>query len=353
MGDLLFSELRLRGARLPNRIAMSPMCQYSARDGLPNEWHFRHYVERAIGGAGLVMLEATAVLPEGRITPYDLGLWNDEQEAALAPLVAAVHAAGALVGVQFNHAGRKASTDAPWNGGGPLPEGQGGWEIRAMSPLAFDASHPSPRALSEAELSSVAMAFSAATERAVRIGFDVVEIHAAHGYLLHQSLSPLANRREDGWGGSLEGRSRLIAETAAAMRRRMPSGMPLFLRLSATDWVEGGWDLPQSIELVRRLKPEGVDFVDVSTGGLVPKARIPAGPGYQVRFSEAIRKGADIPVGAVGLISDADQARSILGAGSADLVFIGRLLLRDPYWPMRVAPAESRRAPRQYARAFA
>jgi NADH:flavin oxidoreductases, Old Yellow Enzyme family len=298
------------------------------------------------------MLESTAVLPEGRITPYDLGLWNDEQEAALSKLVAAVHAAGGLVGVQLNHAGRKASSAAPWNGGGPLAEGQGGWTRRAMSPLPFDEAYPLPLALSEAELSSVAAAFAAATERAVRIGFDVIEIHAAHGYLVHQSLSPLTNRREDRWGGNLEGRSRLAVETAASMRRKMPDGMPLFLRLSATDWVDGGWDLEESIELVRRLKAEGVDFVDVSTGGLVPKARIPAGPGYQVRFSEAIREGADIPVGAVGLISDIDQARRIVSAGSADLVFIGRLLLRDPYWPMRSASAEYRRAPRQYERAF-
>jgi 2,4-dienoyl-CoA reductase-like NADH-dependent reductase (Old Yellow Enzyme family) len=353
MDDPLFSGLRLKGAFVPNRIALSPMCQYSARDGLPNEWHFRHYVERGIGGAGLVMLESTAVLPEGRITPYDLGLWNGEQEAALSRLAAAVRATGAAAGIQLNHAGRKASTDAPWKSGGPLTEGAGGWRTKAMSALPFDDSYPMPEALSEGGLEAIVAAFAAAASRAVRAGFDIMEIHAAHGYLLHQSLSPLSNRREDGWGEGTEGRFRLTLETAEAVRRAMPEGMPLFLRLSATDWAEGGWDLDGSIALVRELKAAGVDLVDVTTGGLVPKVKIPVAPGYQVRFSEAIRKEAGIPVGAVGLITELDQARGIVASGAADLVFLGRQLLRDPYWPLRSAPVESRKAPAQYARAFA
>jgi 2,4-dienoyl-CoA reductase (NADPH2) len=352
MGDLLFSGLRLRDALLPNRLVLSPMCQYSARDGLPNDWHFRHYVERGIGGAGLVMLEATAVLPEGRITPYDLGLWNEEQESALARLSAAIRATGALAGIQLNHAGRKASTDAPWKGGGPVLEGAGGWRTRAMSPLPFDDSYPVPSALGADELEAIVAAFAAATSRAVRSGFDVVEIHAAHGYLLHQSLSPLANHREDSWGAETEGRFRLTLETAQAMRRVMPESMPLFLRLSATDWAPGGWDLEGSIALVRQLKAAGVDLIDVSSGGLLPKVKIPVAPGYQVRFSEAIRKDVGIPVGAVGLITELDQARGIVSSEEADLIFLGRQLLRDPYWPLRNAPMESRKAPVQYARAF-
>lgn len=353
MEDLLFSELRLRDALVSNRVALSPMCQYSARDGVPNEWHFRHYVERGIGGAGLVMLESTAVLPEGRITPYDLGLWNGEQETALSRLAAAVRATGAAAGIQLNHAGRKASTDAPWKSGGPLTEGAGGWRTRAMSALPFDDAYPLPEALSEGELEAIVAAFAAAASRAVRSGFDVVEIHAAHGYLLHQSLSPLANHRDDAWGASEDGRFRLTLETAKAVRRAIPEGMPLFLRLSATDWAPGGWDLDGSIALVRELKAVGVDLVDVTTGGLLPKVKIPVAPGYQVRFSEAIRKAAGIPVGAVGLIDDIDQARDIVSSGAADLVFVGRQLLRDPYWPLRSAPGESRKAPVQYARAFA
>jgi len=352
MGDLLFSELRLRGARLANRIALSPMCQYSARDGLPNDWHRRHYAERAVGGAGLVMLEATAVLPEGRITPYDLGLWSEEQETALSSLVAAIHAAGALAGVQLAHAGRKASTDAPWNGGGPVPESSGGWRPVSVSPISFGAGSPEPRELSEAELASIPGAFGVAAERAARAGFDAVEIHAAHGYLLHQSLSPLSNARADGWGGDLRKRFRLTLETAAAVRRAIPEPMPLLLRLSATDWVEGGWDLEGSVALVERLRDVGVDLVDVSSGGLVPGAKIAVGPGYQVALAKAIRERTGMPTGAVGLITDAVQARGVIADGSADLVSLGRLLLRDPYWPMREAPAEARRVPPQYRRAF-
>jgi 2,4-dienoyl-CoA reductase-like NADH-dependent reductase (Old Yellow Enzyme family) len=352
MTDPLFSEFPLRGLKLKNRIVLSPMCQYSAENGLPGEWHFRHYAERAVGGAALVVLEATAVSPDGRISPGDLGLWSGEQEAALTRLAAAVHGWGAKAAVQLAHAGRKASTSAPWEGGGPVPVSSGGWGPVSVSSIPFDSGYPEPKALSDAELSAIPRAFAAAAERAARAGFDAVEIHAAHGYLLHQSLSPLSNERTDAWGGTQEGRFRLTLETAAAVRRAIPETMPLLLRLSATDWVQGGWDLEGSVALAERLKLLGVDLVDVSSGGLVPRAKVVATPGYQVPFSNEIRRRAALPVGAVGLITEADQARRIVADGSADLVFLGRLLLRDPYWPLRNAPAPLRREPRQYRRAF-
>jgi 2,4-dienoyl-CoA reductase-like NADH-dependent reductase (Old Yellow Enzyme family) len=349
MDDVLFSPLDLRGRRLPNRIALSPMCQYSAKDGMPQDWHLRHYAERAIGGAGLVMLESTAVLPEGRITPYDLGIWSDAHASALARLVAVIHAAGALAGVQLGHAGRKASTDAPWLGGKPLQSG--GWQTRAPSNLAFG-SYPKPLALRAEEHALVVRAFAEAAKRAASAGFDVIELHAAHGYLLHQYLSPLSNQRTDEWGGDRPGRFRLPLEVTAAARAALPDELPLFVRLSATDWVEGGWSVEESIELCREFKSRGVDLVDVSTGGLVSGANIPVGPCYQVGFSESVRKGAKMPVGAVGLITKAEEARSVLAEGKADLVFMGRQLLRDPYWPIRNAPADSRKPPVQYALAF-
>jgi 2,4-dienoyl-CoA reductase-like NADH-dependent reductase (Old Yellow Enzyme family) len=351
MYEELFSPLTLRGLTLPNRVALSPMCQYSATDGLPNEWHFRHYAERAVGGAGLVMIEATAVLPEGRITPFDLGLWNGAQEGAMKRLVEVLHGSGALVGVQLAHAGRKASTDAPWKGGKPIPATAGGWLPVSASAFAYAEGYPEPLALDAEGIGRVKEAFVAAAGRALAAGFDLIELHAAHGYLMHQFLSPLANHRDDGWGGDA-GRTRLCLETARALRAAWPAEKPFFVRLSATDWMEGGWDLDASIGLVRGLKGLGVDLVDVSSGGLSPLQKLVPGPCYQVPFSAAIRAATGTPTGAVGLITTAEEAREVVGGGKADLVFMGRQLLRDPYWPLRTAPAGSRKVPPQYLRAF-
>jgi 2,4-dienoyl-CoA reductase-like NADH-dependent reductase (Old Yellow Enzyme family) len=353
MPDPLFEGLMLRGLRLRNRIALSPMCQYSAVDGLPGDWHFRHYAERAVGGAGLVMVEATAVLPEGRITPYDLGIWNDEQAEVFGRLVERLHGLGAVVGIQLAHAGRKASTEAPWRGGRPIPAAGGGWTPVSAGALPFGEGYPEPLALDEGGLARVEEAFVAASARALRAGFDLLELHAAHGYLLHQFLSPLSNRREDGWGGGEGGRFRLCLETAAALRAAWPAEKPMVVRISACDWVEGGWDLAGSTRLLLALRDIGIDLVDVSSGGLTPAQKIPLGPCYQVPLSEALRRDTGMPTGAVGLITTAEEARSIIETGKADLVSLGRLLLRDPYWPLRTSPPEARRVPEQYLRAFA
>jgi 2,4-dienoyl-CoA reductase-like NADH-dependent reductase (Old Yellow Enzyme family) len=350
--DLLFEPVKLRGLELRNRLAMSPMCQYSAREGRPNEWHFRHYVERALGGVGLVVVEATAILPEGRITPGDLGIWDDAHAAALGELASAIKAAGAAAGIQIAHAGRKASTSLPWKGEAWLPPAEGGWTVRAPSPIPYGAGRPEPSALSEEELRRVAAAFAAAARRAAEVGFDLVELHSAHGYLLHEFLSPLSNARRDGYGGSLEGRMRFPLEAARAVRAALPESMPMLARLSATDWIKGGWDLASSVEYAAGLKARGVDLVDCSSGGLVPEAKPLVGPMYQAPFARAIREGAKVATGAVGLVTQAEEARSIVEGGSADIVSLARLLLRDPYWPLRNAPADRRPTPVQYLRAF-
>ena len=337
---------------LRHRIALAPMCQYSARDGFPTDWHFRHYAERAVGGASLIILEATAVVPEGRISPWDLGLWNDEQGRVLARLVETLHGYGAKVGVQLAHAGRKASTDTPWNGGKFLEPHQGGWPVRAPSALAFSAAAAPPSPLSESEIELAVKAFALAAQRAHQAGFDTVEIHAAHGYLLHQFLSPLSNQRQDGWGGPLCNRLRLSLSVAEAIRSVWPAEKPLLARVSATDWVEGGWNLADTVELARGWKALGVDLVDVSSGGLVPNAQIPVAPGYQVPFSAAVREQGGLATGAVGLLQDVEQIRAVIAEQKADLIFLGRQLLRDPYWPLRHAPAEARKVPLQYQRAF-
>lgn len=364
MSDLLFETLRLRGLELRNRLAMSPMCQYSSEGGFPNEWHFRHYVERALGGVGLVVVEATAVLPEGRITPADLGIWDDEHAEALGGLAAAIKATGAAAGLQLSHAGRKASTSRPWEGDAWLPLASGGWTARAPSPAPYGPGRPESAVLAESELEELASAFAAAARRAIAVGFDLVELHAAHGYLIHQFLSPLSNAREDRYGGGLENRIRFPLEVARAMRGALPVDTPMLARLSATDWIEGGWDLESSIRFAAELKALGVDLVDCSSGGLVPAdAPIEVGgrigfakpivaPLYQVPFARAIREGAGIATGAVGLITQAEEARSIVEEGAADIVTLGRLVLRDPYWPIRNAPADRRKAPLQYLRAF-
>ena len=349
----LFQPLTLRGLTLPNRIAASPMCQYQAVEGVAQDWHLVHYGGLAQGGAGLVLTEATAVVPEGRISPDDLGLWNAAQAEALGRVVRFITSQGAVPGVQLAHAGRKASNPAPWKGSGSLPPATGGWVPVAPTALPFDAGWTLPTALDAAGLAGVVQAFVDAAHRALAAGFQVAEIHAAHGYLLHQFLSPLTNRREDAYGGSFANRTRLLREVVAAVRDGWPERLPVFVRLSATDWVEGGWDLEQSVELAKALSDLGVDLVDCSSGGLVPRADIPLGPGYQVPFAARIRAEAGLPTGAVGLITDPQQAEDILAQGSSDLVLLGRELLRNPRWPL--ATAQTLRAeipwPASYARA--
>ncbi|KLJ01681.1 NADH:flavin oxidoreductase/NADH oxidase [Luteimonas sp. FCS-9] len=350
----LFSPLAQRALTLRNRIAVSPMCQYSAVDGLPDHWHLVHLGSRAVGGAGLVMAEAAAVLPEGRISPEDVGLWNDAQAQAWAPIAAFVRAQGAVPAIQLAHAGRKASTHAPWRGHGAVAEADGGWQVVAPSASAYGERYPSPVALDADGIAAVVDAFRTAAQRALAAGFELVELHAAHGYLLHQFLSPLSNARDDAWGGGFEGRTRLVLDVVDAVRAVWPERLPLWLRLSATDWVEGGWDVEQSVALARLLAPRGVDLVDVSSGGLSPAQRIDAVPGYQVPFARRIRAEAGIATGAVGLITTPEQAERIVADGDADVVLLARELLRDPYFPRRAAQAlgATIEAPAQYLRAW-
>ena len=349
----LFEPLTLRGLTLPNRIAVSPMCQYQAQDGLPSDWHLVHLGGLAQGGAGLVFTEAAAITPEGRISPDDLGIWNLAQAEGLARIVRFIKAQGAVPGIQLAHAGRKASNPAPWKGSGSLPPAQGGWTPVAPSALPFDAGWTVPTTLDEAGILAVIEAFMDAARKALAAGFQVIEVHAAHGYLLHQFLSPLSNQRTDHYGGSFENRTRLVREVVGALRAILPDELPLFVRISATDWAEGGWDLDQSVALALELKALGVDLVDCSSGGMVPGAKIPLGPGYQVPFAARIRSGAGIATGAVGLITEPQQAEQILAEGSADLILLGRELLRDPRWPLRAAQALSVEVPwpASYARA--
>jgi 2,4-dienoyl-CoA reductase-like NADH-dependent reductase (Old Yellow Enzyme family) len=349
----LFEPLRLRGVTFRNRIFVSPMCMYSAEDGVPNDWHFVHLGSRAVGGAALVMVEATGVSAEGRISPGDTGLWNARQVAAFRRITDFVAARGAVPGIQLAHAGRKASTHAPWKGGRPLVAGEGAWATLGPSPISFDQGFPPPREMTHAEIDLVTAEFAAAAERAVGAGFRVVEVHAAHGYLLHEFLSPLSNRRADEYGGSLENRMRFPLRGVRAVRRAFPEDRPIFVRLSATDWVEGGWDLPQAIELSKLLKKDGVDLVDCSSGGLVPNAKVAVQPGYQVPFAEAIRREAGIATGAVGMITEPRQAEEILAAGQADAIVMARAFLRDPYWPLHAAQELGADVdwPVQYARA--
>jgi 2,4-dienoyl-CoA reductase-like NADH-dependent reductase (Old Yellow Enzyme family) len=336
----LLSPLNLRGVTLRNRIAMAPMCQYSAEAGIANDWHLVHLGSRAVGGTALVMVEATGVTPDGRITPGDLGIWSDEQIEPLARIVRFVHSQGSVAGIQLAHAGRKASTAAPWTGGATLrTAAEGGWPVVAPSPIPFHPGDPVPVALDEQAIDGIVDAFEAAARRALAAGFKVLEIHAAHGYLLHQFLSPHSNQRDDGYGGSLDNRMRFLLRVTERMRAAMPADLPLFVRLSATDWAAGGWEIEQSVELSRRLKGLGVDLIDVSTGGNLPTARIPVAKRYQVPCSRRIRDDADIPTAAVGLITDAKDADEIVTGGDADLVLVGRELLREPYWALKAQHA--------------
>jgi 2,4-dienoyl-CoA reductase-like NADH-dependent reductase (Old Yellow Enzyme family) len=349
----LFTPLRLRETTLRNRIAVSPMCQYSAREGLPNEWHLVHLGSRAVGGAGLVIAEASAVLPEGRISPDDTGLWSDAHAEAWAPIARFIAEQGAVPAIQLAHAGRKAATEAPWRGGRPVAEGDRGWLPVAPSPLAFADGYPVPRELTTDDLRGVVGAFRDAARRAEQAGFEAVEIHMAHGYLLHQFLSPLTNRRGDEYGGGLENRMRLALEVTHAVREAFPVERPVLARISATDWVEGGWDLEQSVVLARELREAGVDLVDCSSGGTVPDAKVPVAPGYQVPFAAAVRERAGVATGAVGMITEPAQAEAIVAAGRADLVLLAREMLRDPHWPLHAARAlgDEVRWPDQYLRA--
>ncbi len=314
---------------------MSPMCQYSAVDGLANDWHLVHLGSRAVGGVGLVMVEATAVTPEGRISPADLGIWSDAHIEPLARIVKFIESQGVVPGIQLAHAGRKASAQTPWNGHVGISPEQGGWPTVAPSAIAFDETYSVPAALDLAGIAQVVEAFENAARRALRAGFKVIEIHAAHGYLLHEFLSPLSNKREDGYGQSLENRMRLPCDVARRIRALMPRELPLFMRISASDWADGGWDVGQSVVLARELKKIGVDLIDVSSGGAVPKVKIPAGKGYQVPFAAQIRREAEIATGAVGFIIEATHAEEILASGEADLVFLARELLREPYWTIK------------------
>jgi 2,4-dienoyl-CoA reductase-like NADH-dependent reductase (Old Yellow Enzyme family) len=333
----LFSPLTLRSTTFKNRIFVAPMCQYSCRDGLPTDWHLVHLGSRAVGGAALVIAEATAVSPVGRISPFDCGLWSEAHQAAFQPITAFIKAQGCVPGIQLAHAGRKAATDAPWSGGAPLSDDAGGWLPLAPSPLPFDEKSRTPREMSLADIDQLIADFEAAADRALSAGFEVLELHMAHGYLLHEFLSPLANQRGDRFGGDLDNRLRLPLTIAERARVRWPRELPLFVRISCTDWADGGWDLAQSICFCQRLKTLGVDLIDCSSAALVPYAKIPAGPGFQVPFAAAIRQAAGIATGAVGLITQAAQAEQIVATGQADAVLLARELLRDPYWPLHAA----------------
>ena len=351
----LFDPLVQRSLTLRNRMVISPMCEYSATDGVPNDWHLVHLGSRAVGGAALVIAEASAVSAQGRISPQDTGLWNQAQLEAWQPITRFIKAQGAIAGVQLAHAGRKASTLRPWEGHGPVPAGQGDWLAVAPSALPFDNGWHTPQALDEAGIQAVIADFRAAAQRALAADFELVELHAANGYLLHQFLSPLSNRRDDRYGGSFENRTRLVCEVVTAVREAWPAELPLWLRISATDWADqGGWDITQSVELARQVKALGVDLIDVSSGGLLPHVKIPLEPGYQVPFAAQIRREAGVATGAVGLITGAGQAAQIVANGDADVVLIARESLRDPYFPRRAAQRLGAKidAPVQYQRAW-
>ncbi len=349
----LFETLTLRRVTLSNRIAVSPMCEYSSVDGLANDWHFVHLGSRAVGGAGLVFTEAAAVSPEGRISPQDLGIWSAAHAEALARIVRFLRSQGSHAGIQLAHAGRKASTVRPWEGNRRIELADGGWQPIAPSPIAFSPDYHTPREMTRDDIQRVIVEFASAAQFALAAGFSVVEIHAAHGYLAHEFLSPLSNHRADEYGGSFANRVRFLLETVAAVRRVWPEELPLFVRISATDWAENGWTIDDSVELARLLKPEGVDLIDCSSGGLVPSVKIPVGPGYQVPFAERIRREAEILTGAVGMITAAAQADEIVRTGQADMVLLAREMLRDPYWPLHAAQVLGHAAtwPAQYLRA--
>ncbi len=348
----LFEPIELRTVTTRNRIMMSPMCQYSAPDSIPNDWHYVHLATRAVGGSGIVMTEATAVEPRGRISPWDVGLWNDEQEAAFSQITEFVSEQGAVPGIQLAHAGRKASHMRPWEDRKPIPVEEGGWEIVAPSPLPLTKSDIVPTELTQDDIAGIVKRYGESAARALRAGFKIIEIHAAHGYLLHSFLSPLTNQRTDAYGGDFDNRIRALLEVVTSVREEWPAELPLFVRISASDWYEGGWDVPDSVELAKRLRDLEVDVIDCSSGGAVPEQKITVHPGYQVPFAHAVREGAEIMTAAVGLISQPVQAEEILANGRADIIVIGRMALWSPYWPHHAASelkAEVK-LPIQYAR---
>lgn len=351
----LFDPLTIRGVTLPNRIGMSPMCMYSCTEGMANDWHAMHLMSRAAGGVGLIIAEATAVEPRGRISPEDLGIWSDAHIEPLRRITSFIESQGSVAGIQLAHAGRKAGTARPWEGGQPLSDEEGGWEIVGPSALAFDERHRTPEALTIEGIAQVQEAFCKGAVRAKEAGFKWLELHGAHGYLAHSFYSPLSNKRTDAYGGSFDNRVRFLVETARKVRAVWPDDLPLTVRLSATDWTDGGWTSEDSVELSRRLKAEGVDLIDCSSGGVIPNVDVPAGAGYQVPLAEAVRRGANMPTAAVGLITDPMQADEIVRNGRADIVLLGRELLRDAYWPVRAAAALHQQGkayiPPQYLRA--
>ena len=349
----LFDPLQIRGVTFRNRIAVSPMCQYSAQDGVANDWHLVHLGSRAIGGAALVVVEATAVEARGRISPHDMGLWQDAQLEPLARIARFLEEHGAVAGIQIAHAGRKASTGRPWEGGKPLTDEAGGWEVVGPSPIPFDASYRVPHELSSAELAGIREQFRASARRALQAGFRYLELHAAHGYLLHSFLSPLSNRRTDSYGGSFENRVRFLLETVRSLRAVWPHDRVLGVRLSCTDWVPGGWTIEETVQLAQLLEREDIDLIDCSAGGSAAHAIIPTGPGYQVGFAEAVKRATRLRVAAVGLITEAEQANAIIAENRADLVFLARQFLRDPYFAINAARALGHKpvVPPQYRRA--
>ncbi len=350
----LFEPFEQRGVIYRNRVVVSPMCQYSSEDGFANDWHLVHLVSRAVGGAGLVMTEAAAVMPEGRITPQDLGIWQDAHIERLAQIVELLHRNGAVAGIQLAHAGRKASTSPPWEGGAVISNSQGGWTTIAPSVVPFEPDSPAPIALSIEAIQTLTTSFVKAAQRSLEAGFDVIEIHAAHGYLLHEFLSPLSNHRTDDYGGSFDHRIRFLCEVVQAVRSVLPDQMPLWVRISATDWLPDGWNIEQSVALSDKLKLLGVDLIDCSSGAIAPGEKIPVGAGYQTPFADRIRRDVNIATGAVGMITVPAQADHIIRTGQADMVLLAREMLRDPYWAMRAAKQlrQSVPVPIQYDRAW-
>jgi len=352
---VLFDSLQIRDVVLRNRIIVSPMCQYSSTDGFANDWHLVHLGSRAVGGAALVFTEAAAVVPEGRISPQDLGIWKDDHIEMLARITKFIHSQGTTAGIQLAHAGRKGSTARPWEGGKEIPVSQGGWIPFAPNDVPFADDYPRPIALDDRQIRATIRAFADAARRACDAGFDVIEIHAAHGYLLHEFLSPLSNFRFDSYGDTLQNRMRLVREVVSAVRDVIPKGMPLFIRISATDWMKGGWDIDQSIALAGEIGPLGVDLIDCSSGGITPEAnaKIKVAPGYQVPFAEEIRRATGILTGTIGMITSPNQADTILREGRADVILMAREFLRQPYWPLNSAHAEGYLSswPVQYLRA--
>lgn len=349
----LFNPLKIRGIELKNRIAVSPMCQYSSIDGMPTDWHFVHLGTRAVGGAGLVMMEATAVSPEGRISPDDAGIWSDKHADAYKRITEFIAAQNSVPGIQIAHAGRKASTYSPWKGKGEVIPAEGGWLTMGPSPIPFAEGYPHPKEMTKEDIKMVVQQFKEAAERSIRAGFRLIELHFAHGYLVHEFLSPVSNHRKDEYGGNLENRCRLALEIVKAVRDIIPESMPLFVRISASDWVENGWDIEQSVQLSKWLKDSNTDLIDCSSGGNVSDVKIPIGPGYQVPFAERIKHETGILTGAVGFITSPIQAETIIRTGQSDIILMAKEMLRNPYWPLHAAKELKAdiKWPNQYLRA--